>query len=249
MTAEPGLPATLPTTLPCVRVWALRIAAGIGTPATPCWVAQGVSAEERRRAATLRHPADRNAYLGAHGLLRTLLANVLSLPSSALAFGRRPCPQCGGPGGRPYLLGGHRVEFSLSHVRGMALVALSERAVGVDVIRLADQVTVTAEERARTNGPDPRPGLTRALHPSERAEVSRLASWQKERALLRCWARKEAVLKAAGTGIAHGVAWPPVGTGRIPLRTDSALVEDLNPGSGFLAAVAVDTSPQSPGNP
>jgi 4'-phosphopantetheinyl transferase len=105
--------------------------------------------------------------------------------SAAVAVGRL-CPQCGSAGpGRPWVevRDGHaarRLEVSLARSGPHVVTAVAEQAVGVDVEGVEDVA----------RGWDP----ALVLAPGERADSSR------ERA--RAWTRKEAVLKARGTGLA-----------------------------------------------
>lgn len=122
-------------------------------------------------------------------LVRVLLAGRLGVPASEVPI-RRFCARCGASDhGKPYLDGttlratGHEppapLHFSVSHAGGRVLVALGPVPVGVDLARVAD---VT---------PDAAGAI---LAPGERA------SGAKELAIM--WARKEAVLKATGDGLA-----------------------------------------------
>lgn len=113
----------------------------------------------------------------AHRLLRLLLATLTGLPPDAHVLERR-CARCGGPHGKPVLVGS-AWHPSLSY---------SSRAVAV-AVTLAGPVGVDVEDVARVGA-----GLDGvALAPGERAvgDVERA----------RTWTRKEALLKATGTGL------------------------------------------------
>ncbi|WP_330176897.1 4'-phosphopantetheinyl transferase superfamily protein [Streptomyces sp. NBC_01498] len=179
-----------------VRVWALRQA--------PPW-RDDVSlalldAREQARAASFTRRHERSTYLAAHAGLRLLLADRLGVHPRDLRFGRDRCAHCGGPNGRPILLdapGGP--HFSLSHCAGITLVGIADVPVGVDVERLPGRRTV---ERC----------LAR-LHPRERAELLRVRRAELPLAFCRLWTRKEAYLKARGTGLGRGLDLDYLGTG------------------------------------
>ncbi len=91
--------------------------------------------------------------------------------------------------GKPYLAGHDSIAFSLSHCRGHSLIALSLRGdVGCDI-----------EDRFRDDDDVEELGAL-VLHPVEQQELKRLAPYQRREAFKRYWVRKEAVLKAAGSG-------------------------------------------------
>ena len=134
-------------------------------------------------------------------------AAVLGVDASSVRVGRL-CPRCGSDAhGRPWVSGG--VDVSLSRSHGLLVTAVSTGGpVGVDVESVDD---VDA-------------GWDRALvlHADERADTP------DERA--RMWCRKEAILKAAGTGL--DVPMPDI----LAACHD---VTDLAAPEGFRAAVSV----------
>jgi 4'-phosphopantetheinyl transferase len=119
-----------------------------------------------------------------------------------------------GPHGKPELAGGG-LNFNLSHSGDLALVAVTrERAVGVDVERINPRRDVLAlVERALDAEAA---AAVRSAPASDRLAVFHLA-----------WARREAVVKCAGTGLDV----PPPDTVR--------QVIDLDVGDGYAAALAV----------
>ncbi|MCX5199457.1 4'-phosphopantetheinyl transferase superfamily protein [Streptomyces sp. NBC_00249] len=148
---------------------------------------------ERARAARFVSPRSRARYVAAHIALRRVLSTYLGLPAGELAFGRDPCPGCGGPHGRPVLTGSGSVpHFSLSHSRGLAVVAVAATPVGVDVQYVPPARTV---ERCAP-----------ALHPREQTELAAVPEVRRPEAFARLWARKEAYLKGIGTGLSRSPA-------------------------------------------
>lgn len=135
---------------------------------------------ERAAADRLVQPADAARSLLGHALRRLAVASQLGVAPEAIAFERLPCTRCGEAHGRPVVVGGRGVEVSLTRTAGLVAVATGPAgiAVGID-----------AEHRRRAVDA----GVV--LHPDERATVSTAAD------VLRTWVRKEAVLKATGTGL------------------------------------------------
>ena len=84
--------------------------------------------------------------------------------------------------GKPYIEGGP--FFSISHCKEAIAVALDDQPIGIDV------------ESIRRFDPEL---ITRTMNDSEQALIA--ASAHPERAFIRLWTQKEAVLKMEGTGI------------------------------------------------
>ncbi|WP_329378002.1 4'-phosphopantetheinyl transferase family protein [Streptomyces sp. NBC_01716] len=179
-----------------VRVWAVRQA--------PPWredlSLSLLDARERAKAASFTHRRDRSMYLAAHVGLRLLLGDRLGVHPRDLRFGRDRCAHCGGPNGRPVLLGGPGgPHFSLSHGAGITLVAVADVPVGVDVESLPGRRTVEL--------------CLARLHPREREELLRVLRAELPLEFCRLWTRKEAYLKALGTGLSRGLDRDYLGAG------------------------------------
>ena len=84
--------------------------------------------------------------------------------------------------GKPYIEGGP--FFSISHCKEAIAVALDDQPIGIDV------------ESIRRFDPEL---VTRTMNDSEQALIA--ASETPERAFIRLWTQKEAILKMQGTGI------------------------------------------------
>lgn len=149
-----------------------------------------LSGEERLRCQRLVRPVDRLRFVSAHGTLRRTLAEYLRVAPAQIRFGRRPCAGCGS-----VEHGAPRVEwpytslrFSLARSGPHCLVAVAAgRDVGVDI-----------ECRRTVESLDLAP---LCLTAAERAYVSEQPPETRWVLFLRCWTRKEAVLKAAGLGL------------------------------------------------
>ncbi|MGW0905929.1 4'-phosphopantetheinyl transferase family protein [Streptomyces sp. NPDC002853] len=189
-----------------------------------------LDAEERRRAAALRRPADRELYAAAHTALRRRLGAYLGIDPAAVELVRLPCPLCGAPHGRPAVAGGSGPHFSLSHTDGLALLAFADRPVGADVERLPSASTVT--------------DVAASLHPQEQRELAQLPPADRPLAFTRCWTRKEACLKGTGEGLAAGgMTSLLAGTGTTPLEVQGWTIRDVPAPDGYAAAVATAESP------
>lgn len=184
-----------------------------------------LSRQERERLARFARESDASSYLVAHVYLRLVLGKALGEDPAKLEFGRSPCPECGSAGGRPRVEPFTGLEFSLSHTEGAVAVAQSSVRVGVDVQVVGDA------RHTRVLG---------SLHPVEAQFVRGVGAGRREAALVRCWTRKEAVLKGLGSGVAHGVAWPLVGASERPGVVPGWCVYDVPVASGWAAAVACE---------
>ena len=193
-----------------------------------------LDASERGRWSRFRRDQDRARYLAAHALARIVLAGHLGVAATELGLSS-VCRHCGGTDhGKPRLAAGGGIEFSLSHSGGRVVLAVARgAAVGVDVERLD----------ARRNIPGLIPAV---LSAAEQPVVAALPEAARAAAVLRYWARKEALLKATGDGLAVAPAaitvTPPdappalVAWAAAPLE---AHLFDLTPGPGHVASLAV----------
>lgn len=190
-----------------------------------------LDAEELGRAGSLVVEADRVCYTASHVALRMLLGARLGIAPEAVRLTREPCPSCGGPHGRPATDAG--VHFSLSHTRGVALLAFADEPVGVDVERVPKARTVSEIEDQ--------------LHPAERRELAELTEEQRPAAFVRVWTRKEAYLKGKGIGLADGLSRDHMGSGPRPQPGPAGwTVTDVAVPAGYAAAVAVRTAGRPP---
>lgn len=153
----------------------------LGTAPTAADLAS-LDAQERARAARFVFEHDRRRYQAAHVAMRALLAEAAALGEpSTLRFEHNAF-------GKPSLADAPDWHFSLSHSGDTALLAIDPAApVGVDV----------EVERAM----DDVDALANALFTdAERAQLQRTTADVRTRAFLLTWTRKEACLKAVGTG-------------------------------------------------
>lgn len=114
--------------------------------------------------------------------LRRVIGQITGQPPEFLRFETSST-------GKPHLAGDSSVAFSLSHSRKRSLIALSMGGdIGCDI-----------EDRFRHEDDVDQLGPS-ILHPVEQQEMGVLAAPDRQCAFKRYWVRKEAALKAAGSG-------------------------------------------------
>lgn len=186
---------------------------------------------ERRHATTFADAAQAQEWLTAHIALRVVLERVVGKAARGVTFARAAH-------GKPRLEGAP-VAFSLSHIPGLALIALSRGGVvGVDVER-ARPVRVREPRRSRIEA------AGAALNPGEPLPARGDARF------LQAWVRLEALAKAEGCGVGRllarlGISGEGAATeGDFRARIDGVLADrhvaatrDVALGDGLFAAVA-----------
>lgn len=180
-----------------------------------------LSEVESERVQRRRIAADRDALALAYALHRLLLGAVFDCDPMQVPLDRdeRGCPR----------LAGNLGYTSLSHADGLiALAATTAGPVGVD-IEGSNRAAVMTEIAQYV------------CHPSETLEMASLSAASRGLALLRLWVRKEAVLKAAGVGLAVPMDTFAASQDRATLRGvgfDAIRVRMLEVGEHCVAAVA-----------
>ena len=165
----------------------------------PDMLAPSLDAIDQGRASQIANPGARRRFVVSRGLLRRLLAPRLGIAPEALRFA---LSAHGKPQLDPDAAGRAAPQFNLSHAGGWWLMAVADGPVGVDLEmagRNVDAVRIA----------------TRVFTPGEQAAL-RLAAGDEaasRAAFLDCWTRKEALLKALGTGFAGGAQAFHVGPG------------------------------------
>ena len=182
--------SSLPSPWPDVRLWQVDLERD-ARPEGLCLL----SASEHARAQRFVFEPDRQRYLRAHAALHMLL-------DAALPDQHRQDTEFElGPWGKPRLRHARHLHFNLSHSGARALVAISTNAeVGVDV-----EVLRTVPEMAEL--------AQMVFSSSEHAQWASTPSALRELTFLRCWTRKEAVVKALGNGLLVDLPTIDVGTG------------------------------------
>lgn len=191
-----------------------------------------LSSEEVATAGRLSGPLQQR-FRNSRGALRLLLGRYLRLDPASIEFSV-------GPTGKLFLADG-QLGFNLAHSSDMVVIAIGRDCeVGVDVEKLEAPAN-SAELAAR-------------FFSAEEVEVlSGMTQAMYGRTFLTMWVRKEAALKAEGTGIGRGLLLPvphlsPTHGAEVTLRTGdnkhrSFYLYDINAGSCFVAALAVSCRP------
>src|SRR5688572_13058173 len=169
--AEPGLAQKE------VHVWR----ASLDVPAeAPDALRAHLSPDERERAAAFYFEQARNHYAASRGILRALLSRYLQQPANTFAFTYTSY-------GKPLLP--IDLKFNVSHSYGLALFAfVLGPEVGVDLERIRPEFA--GQEIAE-----------RFFSADEARTLKEVPTDERARAFFRCWTRKEAFIKAHGTGL------------------------------------------------
>ena len=224
-----------------------------------------LSEDEIARADRFRFDRHRRRYTVGRGVLRTLLGRYLDTDPAAVAFryggndkpyladrtairpagepeSRRPGSPARGAEAGPAPAGGQALWFNLSNSAELAVVALGTSAeIGVDVEALRPM-------------PDALAIAERFFSAAEREALAAVPAAERDRAFFRCWTRKEAYLKAVGTGItvrldAFDVTLGPGEPARMlaldgdPEGAAAWRLHHLEPASGYLGALAAPPPP------
>ena len=138
---------------------------------------------QQQRAQKFYFDADRHCFVIAHGALRYLLSQYLHCSSTSLKFNYNQH-------GKPELEN-ETIRFNISHTRQIVLIAVClQHAVGVDVETRQRNLDVL--------------GLSqRVLTLAEIGYLSALPNNVQQSAFIKCWTRKEALLKAIGSGFSN----------------------------------------------
>jgi 4'-phosphopantetheinyl transferase len=225
-------PAQLSLTATDVHVWRADLCEP-GARASS--LLQLLAPDERDRAGRFHFQKDRDHFIIARGTLRTILGLYLQAKPQELRFVYSAY-------GKPALAPDNeaaRLRFNVTHSHELALYAVTlGRELGIDVEHLREDMAChEIAERFFSRG--------------EVQALSALPASQRTLGFFNCWTRKEAYIKARGQGLSlpldnFDVSLAP-GEPAALLRTrddeQEALrwsLRDLNPGSGYAAALAVE---------
>ncbi len=196
---------------------------------------------ERARADRFHFELHRRRYIAAHAQVRRLLGHRLGLPPADVVITRTPL-------GKPVLGSPEPVDlelnppaalhFNLSHCDDLGWLALAPVPVGIDVERVRELEDLLPLIQSHCTADEIDTLIT--LPQAERAV-----------AFLRIWTRKEAVLKAWGTGIGEielhtlhvGLSNERVYPGRDPARFVPLQVTTRTCGDAILSIAAVAEQP------
>jgi 4'-phosphopantetheinyl transferase len=194
-----------------------------------------LSVDERMRADRFYFRQDRERFVVARGLLRTILGRYLDRAPASHAFTYNYY-------GKPSLVseaGAEPIRFNVSHSHGTALYAITrDLEVGVDLELIRDGLEV--EQIAAS-----------FFSPREVSALSALPAELRRRAFFLCWTRKEAYIKARGEGLSLPLDQfevsliPGEPAALMSTQTESDepsrwSLQDLSLASGYVAACAVE---------
>lgn len=206
-----------------VQVWLARDAV---TDAVLTDLFSLLDRDERQRADAYLRAADRRRFIVAHGAARAVVGGRLGVPADEIRWR-------GGPNGKPELAEPWTgIRVNLSHSGGLAAIAVSRsRAVGVDIQRLTPGLDVAAM-------------ANRYFHADEIRVVLDAAAEDRADRFAQLWARKEAVVKAAGGRLMQGMPVPVLGPSGVAVFCDGGSQDtyrwsDVPAPAGFRAAVAL----------
>ncbi len=177
-----------------VHLWILEIAA-----AAPLLMDTDslLSTQEMARAEKFRFASDRQRYTVSVKVLRLLCARYLDADPTSISFRN-------GKYGKPALDSNTDFRFNLSHSAGYAIIGFAKKdAVGVDIehIRPVGELETIARN---------------FFSPTELKALLSLRESEFTRGFYRCWTRKEAIIKAIGSGLSF------------PLESFAVSVDDDN---------------------
>lgn len=192
-----------------------------------------LSSNELQRAAAFRFEPHKNHYIAARGLLRVILGAYVGKAAKTLRFRY-------GPQGKPYLCGTEncRLQFNLSHSEDSAVYALAlDCELGIDVERIKELPEMDSVAR-------------RFFSQAEVADLRAVPPELRAQAFYRCWTRKEAYVKAVGSGLSVALdqfqvsLLPGQPAALLNLQNDPDSVScwsmyDLHSWDGFVSAVAI----------
>ena len=230
-TAQENLSADLYGT---VHIWKVTLLA----PRADLDPVSILSPDEQQRAAKFRMDCHRQRFVAAHLALRSVLAQYLEVRPADLRFSYEPL-------GKPRLLisGEVPVQFNLSHSDDLALIAVTDTPVGIDLERVPPDATWEALA----------PVAARFFTAADHDALMALPPCERRRGFYQTWTRKEAHLKACGLGVAAGLdRFSLVAAADAPgwrVRDNQGglsrwCVSDLAVGGDYVAALALDVEPR-----
>ena len=183
-----------------VHIWRVGLQME-GSALWACW--DLLSPEETRIASSYRFVKDLREFVITRAVLRQVLARYTGQSPPDLRFESNPA-------GKPVLPGAQTPHFSVSHCADLALIAIARVRIGIDVEHV-------------------RPGnfwqkvVGKCLSSRESAYLEALPAKSRTEALYRVWTRKEALLKAVGTGLLY----PPHQVSVLPENKEPSVVNLL----------------------
>ncbi|WP_237225116.1 4'-phosphopantetheinyl transferase family protein [Rothia nasisuis] len=167
-----------------------------------------LAAAELERARTIPHSEHRNHWLFSRVLLKTFLAQILERTITEVRLHHSPL-------GKPQLA---HLSFSLSHCQQYTALVFGgpEWSLGVDIEQVCSPATAQS--------------IQPFLHPDEQRQLVLAGTEGAPHNVTQLWSRKEAFLKALGTGLLREPSRDFLGTIATPALPDAltgGILEDL----------------------
>jgi 4'-phosphopantetheinyl transferase len=151
------------------------------------WLLRTLDADEQTRASRFHFDTHRRRFVVARGVLRSLLGRYLEVRPEDVRFAY-------GPYGKPALDGAHHagaLRFNTSHSHELGVYAFAQdHDAGIDVEYIKQDFATNEVAERFFSKYEVR--VLRSLPKPEQAA-----------AFFRCWTRKEAYIKAIGSGLSH----------------------------------------------
>jgi len=175
------------------------------------------------------HPNHQYRYLVSHAACRDILGRYTNTPTKQIIYSKNNH-------GKPALIHDHPVYFNLSHSHDLAVLAISNHAeIGVDVEHLKSK-------------PQWKKIAKRFFTKTEVSFLLDKPKEEQERFFFQVWTRKEAYIKAIGTGLSTSLSSFDVTASKTikPLNStksdDNWYLEDLNLSPQYKGTVAQSTT-------
>jgi 4'-phosphopantetheinyl transferase len=180
-----------------------------------------LSPDEQARAARFRFPEHKRRFIVARAVLRQILSFYTEIAPNKLEFSY-------GEHGKPTLATPSTLQFNLTHSEDLAAYAIGHQLLGIDIEKIKSNYEIGLPERFFS--------LQEREHLLQVPEAGRVA------AFYQVWARKEAIIKASGKGLATSLASYSVSPNnieeKIQLGYEEWYLQPLSIDSAFAAALA-----------
>jgi 4'-phosphopantetheinyl transferase len=183
----------------------------------------GCSPRELARAARMPVERRRRDFLVGRGIVRSILGSYLGIPPGDVDIAV-------GAHGKPFVDSPAAPAFNVSHSCGLAVIAVSAGfRVGIDLERVDPDLDVMAIAQ-------------RFLPPQDEADLASLAADARATAFFRLWTRREACVKANGTGFTGGLC-AALARSATPVWDGARTIVDLQPAPGYVGALVYEAPP------
>lgn len=204
-----------------IHIWSMSLAC-TGEQEQGC--AALLSPDEKTRAARFHFPQHRQRFVIARAVLRQILSLYTEIAPEKMSFNY-------GEHGKPALAVSlaEPLYFNLAHSDDLAVYAIAPHPVGIDIERIKTSYEAGLPERF--------------FNPQECESLRQLTDADRSTGFYQIWARKEAIIKASGKGLAISLSSFSVSPDNIKEKISLAAHEEwyltplsINP--AFAAALA-----------